>query len=114
MQESVVDIVSNLKQSPLLVKIQSGNDGRVKIQTEKAIWPVLKREWRRGNQSPDGLIFVEELKNPDQDQDVGEGVTRAWALLCRKRGWSVGQLVIYSKPTGFVVGWVWGSAHIFV
>ncbi|KAL0321762.1 UNVERIFIED_CONTAM: hypothetical protein Scaly_2472600 [Sesamum calycinum] len=55
MQESVVDIVSNLKQSPLLVKIQSENDGRVKIQTEKAIardWPVLKSEWRRGNQDP--------------------------------------------------------------
>ncbi|KAL0317007.1 UNVERIFIED_CONTAM: hypothetical protein Sangu_2115000 [Sesamum angustifolium] len=108
MQESVVDIVSNLKQSPLLVKIQSENDGRVKIQTEKAIardWPVLKSEWRRGeSRSPDGLIFVEELeKNPDQDQDFGEGVTRAWGIVVQEKGVECGP-TCYLLKTNRVCG----------
>ncbi|KAL7146724.1 hypothetical protein ABFS83_06G060800 [Erythranthe nasuta] len=83
-QDSVTDIVKNLKQAPLLVQIYSQNDV-VTIQTEKAIedkWPHVRNEWRSGeSKSPDGLIFVEELGQENVDEESGEGVTRAWGIV---------------------------------
>ncbi|KAL0303969.1 UNVERIFIED_CONTAM: hypothetical protein Sradi_6265000 [Sesamum radiatum] len=119
MQESVADIVRNLKQAPLLVKIHSENDGRVKIQTEKAIakdWPVLKSEWRRGeSRSPDGLIFVEELeKNPDQDQDFGEGVTRAWGIVVQEKGEECAPTCYLLKTNRVCGGDGFGVLHTFL
>lgn len=99
LQDSVADIVKNLKQAPLLVQIYSEYDGvsengRAKIQTEKAIlekWPLVKGEWRSGeSKSPNGLIFVEELdQDPDQEnknQDFEEGATRAWGIVVQGKG----------------------------
>lgn len=91
--DSVTEIVKNLKQAPLLVQIfaesDGGNaDGRVKIQTEKAVeknWAGLKGDWGSGeSRSPDGLIFVEELELDCEDGDFAEeeeGVTRAWGMV---------------------------------
>lgn len=90
-QNSVPDIVKNLKQAPLLVQIYSGFDGGIQIQTEKAVleeWPATRDEWRSGeSKSPDGLIFVEELeRESDENQELGEGVTRAWGIVVQGKG----------------------------
>ncbi|KAL3837821.1 hypothetical protein ACJIZ3_022412 [Penstemon smallii] len=81
MQDSVADIVKNLKQAPLLVHVYSENE-RVKLKTEKACLD----EWKNQEpKSPDGLIFVKEL---DQENVVNceEGVDRAWGVIVQGKG----------------------------
>ncbi|KAG6424359.1 hypothetical protein SASPL_114776 [Salvia splendens] len=51
LQDLVPDIVRNLKQAPLLVQIYSRLDGKVRIETEKAVpevWPAAREGWRSG------------------------------------------------------------------
>ncbi|PIN01324.1 hypothetical protein CDL12_26170 [Handroanthus impetiginosus] len=109
MEDSVQDIVKNLKQAPLLVQIfsDSGN-GRAKIQTEKAIadkWPIVKNEWRKGaTKSPDGLIFVGELEQDldqenNKNQDFEEGITRAWGVVVQGKGVDLGPACYLLKTT---------------
>ncbi|KAG8380972.1 hypothetical protein BUALT_Bualt06G0072000 [Buddleja alternifolia] len=95
MQESVQDIVKNLKQAPLLVQIYSENEtGGIKLRTEKAIiddWPVLENDWRNGeSKSPDGLIYVEELgkdcENLNEEFEEEDGVTKAWGICVQGKG----------------------------
>ncbi|KAL6533008.1 hypothetical protein OROMI_027120 [Orobanche minor] len=114
MQESVSEIVRNLKKAPLLVQIYSGNEnGKVRIETEKAIldnWPAKKDEWRRNGESktPEGLIFVEELgldcdqENPDRDS--GEGVTRAWGIIIQGKGVECGPACYLLKTNRVCAG----------
>ncbi|KAK4718290.1 hypothetical protein R3W88_016628 [Solanum pinnatisectum] len=90
MNESVVDIVKNLKQAPLLVQIfAEDGKGEVKIKTERAVeedWPILKSEWEK--RSPDGLIFVGELGGEDEKlvDEEGEGITKAWGVVVQGKG----------------------------
>lgn len=90
MNESVVDIVKNLKQAPLLVQIYSDDGkGQVKIKTERAVeedWPMKKSEWEK--RSPDGLIFVGELGSEDEKlvEEEGEGITKAWGVVVQGKG----------------------------
>ncbi|XP_057778426.1 uncharacterized protein LOC130997187 [Salvia miltiorrhiza] len=88
LQDSVPDIVKNLKKAPLLVQIYSGFDGGIRIQTEKAKWPMARDEWRSGeSKSPDGLIFVEELERErGGNGELEEGVTRAWGIVVQGKG----------------------------
>ncbi|KAL3622044.1 hypothetical protein CASFOL_034240 [Castilleja foliolosa] len=96
MQESVSEIVKNLKRAPLLVQIYSENENgeKVKIQTDRAVldnWAGMKGGWRNeGSKSPDGLIFVEELgQDSDEEilgQDSGEGFSRAWGIVIQGKG----------------------------
>ncbi|GER50879.1 hypothetical protein STAS_28217 [Striga asiatica] len=92
---SVSEIVGNLKKAPLLVQVYSEKEnGKVRIQTEKAhldYWAVLKGEWiNEESKSPDGLIFVEELgQDYDQEdlgQEFGEGVSRIWGIVIQGKG----------------------------
>ncbi|KAM3358126.1 hypothetical protein P3S68_021057 [Capsicum galapagoense] len=91
MEESMVDIVKNLKQAPLLVHIYADDGkGRVKIKTEKAVledWTVVKSEWASGKKrSPDGLIFVGEIGS--EEEKIGEeeeGITKAWGVVVQGR-----------------------------
>ncbi|KAJ8552898.1 hypothetical protein K7X08_020291 [Anisodus acutangulus] len=94
MNESVVDIVKNLKQAPLLVHIYAEED-KVKIKTERAVvedWPVVKSEWESGEKrSPDGLIFVGELgTDEEKDEKIAEeseeGITKAWGVVVQGKG----------------------------
>ncbi|KAK4351237.1 hypothetical protein RND71_030550 [Anisodus tanguticus] len=93
MKESVVDIVKNLKQAPLLVHIYAEED-KVKIKTERAVeedWPVVKSEWESGEKrSPDGLIFVGELgTDEEKDEKIAEseeGITKAWGVVVQGKG----------------------------
>lgn len=90
MNESVVDIVKNLKQAPLLVEIYSEDGkGGVRIKTERAVeedWPIKKSEWEK--RSPDGLIFVGELGGEDEKlvEEEGEGITKAWGVVVQGKG----------------------------
>ncbi|KAL3365621.1 hypothetical protein AABB24_010642 [Solanum stoloniferum] len=90
MNESVVDIVKNLKQAPLLVQIYSEDGkGQVKIKTERAVeedWPMKKSQWEK--RSPDGLIFVGELGSEDEKlvEEEGEGITKAWGVVVQGKG----------------------------
>ncbi|XP_049409540.1 uncharacterized protein LOC125872791 [Solanum stenotomum] len=90
MSESVVDIVKNLKQAPLLVQIYSEDGkGQVKIKTERAVeedWPMKKSQWEK--RSPDGLIFVGELGSEDEKlvEEEGEGITKAWGVVVQGKG----------------------------
>lgn len=116
MRDSVEDIVKNLKQAPLMVRIYSvtdvsgENNGRVRIQTEKAImdkWPEVKNQWETGeSKTPDGLIFVDELEeSPDQvnEDDLEDGVTRAWGLVVQGKGAECGP-TCYLLKTNRVCG----------
>jgi hypothetical protein len=87
MRDSVVEIVKNLKQAPLLVQIYANNnDGSTKVETEKAVaenWANVNREWSDGDKpSPDGIILVEEL----EDENDTEEETRAWGVVIQGKG----------------------------
>nr|XP_009771624.1 PREDICTED: uncharacterized protein LOC104222129 [Nicotiana sylvestris] len=95
MKGSMVDIVKNLKQAPLLVLVYDG-EGQVKIKTERAVvedWPVVKSEWKSGEKrSPDGLIFIEELGTEGELRDgkiaeeSEECITKAWGVVVQGKG----------------------------
>ncbi|OIT36128.1 PREDICTED: uncharacterized protein LOC109242456 [Nicotiana attenuata] len=95
MKESMVDIVKNLKQAPLLVHVYDG-EGQVKIKTERAVaenWPVVKSEWKSGEKRcPDGLIFIEEVGTEEELRDgkiaeeSEEGITKAWGVVVQGKG----------------------------
>lgn len=85
MKASMVDIVKNLKQAPLLVHVYAnheddgGGQERLRtpprmIKTERAMserWPMMKSEWESGRtRTPDGLIFVQELR--DELEDINQ------------------------------------------
>lgn len=89
MKESVVDIVKNVKQAPLLVQIYAEDGkGEVKIKTERAVeedWPMVKSEWEK--RSPDGLIFVGEIGSEDEKIVEEEGrITKAWGVVVQGKG----------------------------
>lgn len=96
-QESVADIVKNLKKAPLLVQIHAENNGvgekrRSKFKIEKAIlenWDFLKSEWENeGSKIPDAVVFVEELEHDQENsnQELGEGVNRVWGMIVQGKG----------------------------
>ncbi|XP_016490774.2 uncharacterized protein LOC107810497 [Nicotiana tabacum] len=96
MKESMVDIVKNLKQAPLLVHIYAQEDDRGAL-VEK--WQIMKNEWENGEKrTPDGLIFVEELRDEEDrelnengkggslEEDLEEGLTKSWGLIVQGKG----------------------------
>ncbi|KAL3653392.1 hypothetical protein CASFOL_003073 [Castilleja foliolosa] len=113
-QESVSEIVKNLKKAPLLVQVYSENENgeKVKIQTDRASlenWTDMKGGWRNGeSKSPDGLIFVEEL-GQDYDQDslgqyLGESVSRAWGIVIQGKGVEYGSACYLLKTNRVCAG----------
>lgn len=113
MRGSVEEIVKNLKKAPLLVQVYSDGSGEEKaeIRAERAVveeWPAVKGEWESGERrSPDGLIFVEELRDDGEDdcEDDGEDnetVTRAWGIVVQGRGAECGSPVCYLLKTSKV------------
>ncbi|XP_073146978.1 uncharacterized protein [Henckelia pumila] len=96
-QESVTDIVKNLKKAPLLVQIHAESNGvgekrRLKCKIEKAVfenWDFLKSEWENeGSKIPDAVVFVEELEEDQENtnQELGEGVNRVWGMVVQGKG----------------------------
>ncbi|EPS72376.1 hypothetical protein M569_02386, partial [Genlisea aurea] len=90
MAESVAEIVKNLPKAPLLVQIHAAEgSGRHRIQIEEAIeeeWAAVKRRWQRGEYTaPDGVIFVGELEEEEEDP-----VTKGWGVVVQGRGGDCG------------------------
>ncbi|KAK9283822.1 hypothetical protein L1049_012076 [Liquidambar formosana] len=97
MRDSVVEIVKNLREAPLLVQVYSKNDGATRLKTEKAVvddWPVVAGKWKDGEiPLPEGVILVEELKEK-KDSDEGDGgdggekeaITKAWGIVIQGKG----------------------------
>lgn len=86
---SVEEIVKNLEgdSSPLVVEVYaggSGSDCKAQFKAEKAVpdeWAALREELER--KCPDGLIFVEQLGD-SEDDDV-DGVDRCWGIVIQGR-----------------------------
>lgn len=104
MKDSVVEIVKNLRETPLLVHVYSdkGNGHSTRLKTEKAIpddWPLVKSKWEDGTTPlPEGVIFVEQLKQEDAEEESDAAVdfgreseiTRAWGIVVQAKGESCG------------------------
>ncbi|RAL51330.1 hypothetical protein DM860_010832 [Cuscuta australis] len=134
MRGSVAEIVKNLNRAPLLVHLYSEEDGRggekAEMRTERAVveeWPAVKGEWERGERpSPDGLIFVEEVR-PGEEVEVDEeeeeeeercnggnagewgGANRAWGVVVQGRGAECGPACYLLKTSSVGSGMGMGS-----
>ncbi|KAE8735770.1 phenylalanine N-monooxygenase-like [Hibiscus syriacus] len=93
MRDSVVDIVKNLQESPLLVHVYSDDDNTTRIRTEKADesnWVSVKQKWDKGETPmPDGVIFVEQIQEEEDDDDDDEqsdACCRAWGIVVQGQG----------------------------
>ncbi|MCD7464655.1 hypothetical protein HAX54_053188 [Datura stramonium] len=107
MKVSMTDIVKNLKEAPLLVHVYSndederrrGQQQQLIIKTERAQlekWPVIESEWKSGKtKTPDGLIFVQELRDHEEEEEIGrnlaedseeEGLTKSWGVIVQGKG----------------------------
>ncbi|RHN69805.1 hypothetical protein MtrunA17_Chr3g0128751 [Medicago truncatula] len=108
MRESVVEIVKNLKEAPLLVQIYSKKkDETTKLATEKVEdWEAVKERWETGETPmPEGVIFVEEL-GEDEAEDGGERglkerTTKMWGVVVQgKAGLGLDRVQewVFSRP----------------
>ncbi|KAM3344844.1 hypothetical protein P3S68_024553 [Capsicum galapagoense] len=105
MNVSMVDIVKNLKQAPLFVHVYANEDDerggqvrrRPRIKTERAMlekWPMMKSEWESGKTTtPDGLIFVQELRDDEEEnrnvnlvEDSDEVLKKSWGVIVQEKG----------------------------
>lgn len=110
MRESVVEIVKNLKEAPLLVQIFSkrkGEETTTSTTTEKQVvvedWPAVKQRWESGETPvPEGVIFVEEIGGEDEAEDGGsdtERTTRAWGIVVQGKGVGCGPVCYLLKTS---------------
>ncbi|PQM36216.1 uncharacterized protein Pyn_17575 [Prunus yedoensis var. nudiflora] len=93
MRDSVVEIVKNLREAPLLVNVygKGSTDEKPRIETEKGVeeenWEVLRRKWEGGVAPfPDGVIFVEELMDDDEGEGEGDRNGDGDGILCSGKG----------------------------
>ncbi|ESW08419.1 hypothetical protein PHAVU_009G044100 [Phaseolus vulgaris] len=101
MKESVVDIVKNLREAPLLVQVYP-KLGAAATTTEKRVlvedWPAVKERWEKGESPmPEGVIFVEELEGDDAEEGSGERTTRAWGVVVQGKGVGCGPVCYLLK-----------------
>ncbi|KAI4306958.1 hypothetical protein L6164_030193 [Bauhinia variegata] len=108
MRESVVEIVKNLREAPLLVQIYPKKKDNISsetatLMTEKAAaddWPALKEKWeKRETPLPEGVIFVEELGGDETGRDGGETTTRVWGVVVQGKGIGCGPVCYLLKTS---------------
>ncbi|XP_028778891.1 uncharacterized protein LOC114735365 [Neltuma alba] len=124
MRDSVVEIVKNLREAPLLVQVfptgyidgDNNNDDHMittttttaTLVTEKRAmeenWPEAKEKWRRDMALlPEGLILVEELTGDDQTgkerPEGGENTTKVWGVVVQGRRAGCGPACYLLKTT---------------
>ncbi|KAK4353150.1 hypothetical protein RND71_028668 [Anisodus tanguticus] len=116
MKVSMVDIVKNLKQAPLLVHVYANEDERGRerqpeIKTERALveqWPIMKSEWESGKtRTPDGLIFVDELGDEELEElneNSEEGLTKSWGVVVQGKGIEFGPACYLLKTSRVIAG----------
>ncbi|KAG4201427.1 hypothetical protein ERO13_A05G278500v2 [Gossypium hirsutum] len=93
MRDSVAEIVKRLPESPLLVEVFSDvKNNTTRTRTEKAEedkWGLVKQKWEKGESPmPDGLIFVEQIQQGEEEEEGKEEVcnTRAWGIVVQGIG----------------------------
>ncbi|TYI83553.1 hypothetical protein E1A91_D05G300900v1 [Gossypium mustelinum] len=93
MRDSVAEIVKRWPESPLLVQVFSDvKNNTTRTRTEKAEedkWGLVKQKWEKGESPmPDGLIFVEEIQQGEEEEEGKEEVcnTRAWGIVVQGIG----------------------------
>lgn len=110
MRESVEEIVKNLRKAPLLVHLYGRNDEIGGVETKKAVdnedWAVAKDKWNSGEAPlPESVIFVEELSEKQEEEedngqdDVVDGLTKAWGIVVQGRGLECGPACYLLKTT---------------
>ncbi|XP_054793754.1 uncharacterized protein LOC129299314 [Prosopis cineraria] len=124
MRDSVVEIVKNLREAPLLVHVfpkgytDGGGDGHMMktrtttatatLVTEKRAteenWPEAKGKWRQEMAPlPEGLILVEELTGDDltgKERIKGrENTTKVWGVVVQGRRAGCGPVCYLLKTT---------------
>ncbi|KAL3717895.1 hypothetical protein ACJRO7_003089 [Eucalyptus globulus] len=104
MEDSVAEIVRNLRGAPLFVHVYDENRGAgagaggarggesIRLRTEKGMreedWDRVRMKWEKGEvQKPEGVIYVEELED---DEEGGDNVTRIWGLVVQGKGANCG------------------------
>jgi hypothetical protein len=95
MKESVVDIVKNLNDAPLLVQVYSKKKDETMLATEKEVvlddWELVKERWETGETPmPEGVIFVEELEEDEAEnggeRGLKERTTKVWGVVVQGKG----------------------------
>lgn len=115
MRESVVEIVKNLREAPLLVQVYPKKktcEGETtpSLTTEKKVvvedWPEVKERWEAGETPlPEGVIFVEELGSDEAENNGGQGgrrgerTTRAWGIVVQGKGVGCGPVCYLLKTS---------------
>ncbi|XP_027329748.1 uncharacterized protein LOC113846081 [Abrus precatorius] len=105
MKESVVEIVKNLKEAPLLVQVYpKRNSETAALTTERKVvvedWPAVKERWEAGETPvPEGVIFVEELSGDEAEDGGEERTTRAWGIVVQGKGVGCGPVCYLLKTT---------------
>ena len=112
MRDSVVEIVKNLKEAPLLVQVFSKRKGEkaaataTATATEKKVvvedWPAVKERWESGETPvPEGVIFVEELGGNEAENGGSETerTTRAWGVVVQGKGVGCGPVCYLLKTS---------------
>ncbi|RID47273.1 hypothetical protein BRARA_I03877 [Brassica rapa] len=108
LRDSVVEIVKNLRESPLLVHLYAEANGGLSTTAknpEAEDWKAMVGRWGRGEErTPEGVIFVEKLADDEGDDDHGgynggEGATSAWGIVAQGRGTDCGPVCYLLKTT---------------
>ncbi|KAJ1429810.1 hypothetical protein SESBI_08217 [Sesbania bispinosa] len=107
MRESVVEIVKNLKDAPLLVQVYPKRKGETTtLATEKKVvvedWAAVKERWEAGEaQLPEGVIFVEEIGGDEAEdggeRGRGERTTKVWGIVVQGKGVGCGPVCYLLK-----------------
>lgn len=111
MKDSVVEIVKNLREAPLLVQVYDKGE-RTTLKTEKAVeeesWPLVMERWgKREAPLPEGLIFVEQLEKDEEEEEEeeekeeeeAEATTRAWGVVIQGKGVDCGPVCYLLKTS---------------
>lgn len=105
MRDSVVEIVNNLREAPLLVHVYAEESGGTTVlKTEKEVaeekWPGLMERWgKRETELPDGVIFVEKLEDGEEEEEEEDAITRAWGIVVQGRGVDCGPVCYLLKTS---------------
>ncbi|KAF2319273.1 hypothetical protein GH714_014428 [Hevea brasiliensis] len=88
MKDSVVEIVKNLREAPLLVQVYDEGETTT-LKTEKAVeektWLGVMEKWgKREAPMPEGVIFVEQLGKEEEEER--KSTTRAWGIVVQGKG----------------------------
>uniref|UniRef100_A0A1J3DVL4 DUF7804 domain-containing protein n=1 Tax=Noccaea caerulescens TaxID=107243 RepID=A0A1J3DVL4_NOCCA len=117
LRDSVVEIVKNLRESPLLVHLYAEANGALTTTAtspEAEDWPALEGRWDRGEErTPEGVILVEKLADDDVADEELEGdenydgcnggacgeSTSAWGIVAQGRGTDCSPVCYLLKTT---------------